>query len=61
MAIEIRNYLQEIDTEKRKETSKFFQDNSGVETIILPEMKRLFDVLKNNEPNYKILSEEYIR
>jgi len=24
-------------------------------------MKRLFDVLKNNEPNYKILSEEYIR
>jgi len=60
MAIEIRNYLQEIDTEKRKETSKFFQDNSGVETIILPEMKRLFDVLKNNEPNYKILSEEYV-
>jgi len=57
-AIEIKEYLQEASM-LRKETTTFFEDNSGVETVILPEMKRLFGILKNNTPNNKILLEEY--
>ncbi len=44
----------------REETAQFFEESSGVETIILPEMKRLFDVLGNSKLNYKVLEREYM-
>jgi len=48
------------DTPTREETAQFFEKHSGIETVILPTTKRLFEVLGNNKPDTKLLEKEYI-
>jgi len=61
VAIEIYNCLHGGGNPTREETASFFEQHSGVESIILPEMKRLFDVLRGNKPNHNLLVKEYMK
>lgn len=61
VAIDIHNCLHGENTSTREEVAHFFKTHSGVESIILPEMKRLFDVMRNNKPDHNLLVKEYIK
>jgi len=44
----------------REHVQAYYERVSGMESVILPEMKRLFDVIRNNpKPNVDALKAEY--
>jgi len=61
VAIEIYNCLHGEGNLTREETANFFEENSGVETVILPEMKGLFFLLKMIKPNNSFLLQEELK
>lgn len=60
VAYEIKSMLSNYEDADRTFISNYYEENNGIETVCLPEMKKLFDFFrKHRVPDFKLLAKEY--
>lgn len=59
VAHDIHHMLEKWNAHTRKVVHKYFYDNNGMTTKCIPEMKRIFDVVRVSAPSRKALEDIY--
>jgi len=61
VANNIYNCLKDTSEGKREYTASYFQSSCGLDEVIIPDMKKLFNIIRANPvPNIEVLKEAYL-